>query len=200
MANICSCNLHIEGNKETIASLTKKITDQNDQLIELFYWFEKAKNDYGMWEDTFTPEPESINLSFGCKWAFPCDEFENLVKEYPSLEFSGSFEESGCEVYGKVSASEGIAFFTNMTPLDYFTEFNEDFATERNYIEKLSYKEFLKYTLDNNKDENDLDWLWCYLEPFIIDRIERKDLPLFIDREWHSEEDTEKFTTKLKGE
>lgn len=199
MANICSCYLHIEGNKDIIASLTKKITDQDKELIELFDWLEKAENDWGMWEDTFTPEPESINLSFGCKWGFPCNEFENLVAEYPSLEFSGNYEESGCEVYGKVSASNGVAFFTDMEPLGYFTEFNEDFAAEREDIEKLPYDKFLQYVIDD-EDTADLDWLWCYLDPLIIDRIKRKDLPLFIDKEWHSEEDTEKFTTKLKGE
>lgn len=199
MANICSNHLHIEGNKEDIAPLRKAITNQDPELLELFYWFTFTDEDYGLWDDTFTPEEESICLSFGSNWSFPGGHFESLVAEYPRLTFEAYSEEAAMEFFLKVTASDGLACCEDLTPLDYYTAMNEDFATERKSIEELSYDEFLKYALDN-KDEIDLDFLWCYLEPRIIDRIKRKDLPLFIDREWHSEEDTEKFTTKLKGE
>lgn len=197
MANICSNHLSISGNKENIASLTKKIMEQDKELLELFFWFEKTEWDYGMWKDTLNTEPESIDFSFGSKWAFPFDEFNNLVAAYPTLEFEGSYEESAMSIFGKVAASNGIASYTDIEPIDYYTEFNEDFAHERLSIKESRYNKFLKHVLE---DENeDLDHLWYYLEPLIIDRLKKEDLPLFINREWRSDDAKEKYLTKLKG-
>ena len=198
MANLCSNYIEITGNKKDIASLGKKIEEQDTELLSLFYWFTlRNGNDYGMWEDTLAVDSDSIFFGFGSKYAPPLKAIESLAEKYPRLNFNGSYEESGCEVYGKFYGTEGEFTFTDMAPLEYFTEFNEDFAAEREFIEKSSYEDFLKHALE--EETNDLDYLWTYLDPLIIDRIKEKDLPLFIDREWYNEDDAEKFTEKLKG-
>lgn len=191
MANICSNTLEISGNKEDIANLTKKITEQDKELLELFTWFKKTEGDYGLWEDSLETDSESISFSFGSKWSFPCKEFDSLVAANPRLNFSASWEESAMENFGKVSNTE----YTFLTPLEYYTEFNPDFFEERQQIENLPYDKFLEYV--EKYDSDDEDFSYSYLEPLIIERIKQEDLPLFIEKVWHHCED--KFTKKLKG-
>jgi len=196
MANICTNTLEITGSKEDIALFTKKITEQDKELLELFCWLEKTNSDYGMWEDSLNTEPDEIYLSFGSKWGFPDKEFNSLVAEYSRLNFKASWKEPGMEEFGKVSGSRGATSYTNLTPLDYYTEFNTDFFEEHQQIENLPYDKFLEYVAKFTTDYD--DYSYSYLEPLIIKRIKPKDLPLFIDKEWqHCEEE---FIKKLKGE
>ena len=199
MANICSNHMHIEGNKEDIRPLAEAIRDQNPELLELFTWFEFTEGDYGLWEDTFTPEPESINLSFGSKWNFPFDAFNSLVATYPKLNFEAFWEEPGMQVFGKACADNDHdpLSYEILTPLDYYTEMNEDFAHERKCLTEMSYKEFISYVMD---DWSDNDLFYGYLEEGIIKRINIKDLPLFIGKEWISENTIGIIESRLKGD
>lgn len=196
MANICSCELEITGDKSIISILTKKIEDQDEELLELFCWFtfaEDAESDYGMY--TFQDTEESINLSFCSKNNFP-SQFEKLVAAFPRLNFRGSYEEAGCEIYGKVSAIDGKITSTSLTPMEYYTEFYEDFAEERYRIEKLPYKKFLIYALEDEVDYQ--NYMYSYLEEIMLKRIKDEDLPLLIAHSWEHCKDA--FTQRLKGE
>ena len=199
MANICSNHVHIEGSAKDIAPLREAISNQDPELLGRFCWFAFTNGDYGLWNDCYTPEEESISLSFGSKWSFPGGPFESLVADYPRLSFEVYSEESATELFMKITASDGEAHLTYLTPLEYYTAMNEDFAKERRFVENPDYEEFLRHVLEDEVND-DLDHLWTYLDPLIINRIKKKDLPLFIDREWYSEENAEKFAQKLKGE
>lgn len=191
MANLCSNYLEITGNEKDISIITKKIEKQNKNLIDIFPWFEFSKYNYGLWKDCFTPAKKSICLSFGSKWNFPFDELQNLVKHYPTLTFEAIYEEPSMEIFGKVHAKNNDYIETRMKPLEYFSEYNEDFATKRECIEELPYDEFLKYTLEFDYEK---DFTYPYLIPLIIERIKKEDLSLFVNK--FSQE--ELFLKKLK--
>lgn len=181
MANICTNAMEISGDEKEIAVLAKKIEDQDTELLELFTWFEITDGDYGLWNDTLQISSGYIDFSYGSKWGPPKDDFFNLVKKYPRLSFKSRFEEPASIVYGKMIGEE----FIKMSPLDYYTDYDQDFGEERLQIENLPYKEFLKYI-----EEFDVldDWYYSFLIPLIVKRIKRKDLPLFIGKEWINNE------------
>ena len=177
MANICSNTLQITGNKEDIALFTKKITEQDKELIKLFTWLEYTDEDYGLWEESLETYSESISFSFGSQWCFPSKFSLGYCASRLLNSAHGSWEEPGMENYGKVSNCE----YTSLTPLEYYTEFNPDFFEERQQIENLPYDKFLGSIEKNDSDD---DYIYGYLEPLIIERIEKKDLPLFIEKKW----------------
>ena len=182
MANLCSNHMHIEGDKEDIAPLARAIRDQDKELLSIFCWFEFTDADYGLWENTFTPEQESINLSFGSKYRFP-QYFDSLAEKYSRLTFEIYSEEPGMLIYEKITASNGTVHREDLGPMDYYTKMNEDFAHERKYLKEADYKEFLSYVLDD-WDADEIEFVYHFLEKEIIERIETKDLPLFIGKEW----------------
>lgn len=198
MANLCSNHMYITGPAEVIQDLARKIRDKDPNLLGLFPWFELTDNDYGLWKDTFIPEEKSINLSFGSKWYFPTGPFDCLVTKYPRLTFVVNSEEPGMEIFQKITASEGMAHTENLSPIDYYTETNEDFASERRTLKEIDYEKFKDYLL--NDWTSDKYFIYEYLEKEIVARIKDKDLPLFIGKEWLNSYTEELISQRLKKE
>ncbi len=187
MANICSNTMEIAGDEKEIADLAKRIEEQDEELLKLFAWFESVKGDFGLWDDTLQVEPGEIRFSYGSKWTPPEKGYLSLVKKFPRLKFTGTFVEPAMDIFGRMDGEDLI----DMTPLDWYTDYNPEFYEERQRIEKSPYKEFLKYALkfDPEEDDDDFDYLASYvLVPVIMKRIEEKDLPLFIGLDWCKDE------------
>lgn len=195
MANLCSNNMEIFGD-EKILDLGKKIKAQNKKIIALFPWFEYSSYDYGLWEDTLLIDSESIVFSYGSKWRPPIQELTSLFLNYPTFTFKNTFEESGMEIFGEIHGENGVLTVHDMTPLEYYTQNDEDFSKQRNFIEKAPYKIFLKNELTNPSNE----LKYYYLEPLIINRLKTEDLPLFINRKWIDSNAEKLFPSRLKGE
>jgi len=191
MANICTNEMEITGNKKDIATLNTKIDEQDEELLKLFCWFtDGGLSDYGAFFIQSTDE--SINVDFCSKWDFPVEALTNLGAAYPRLKFEAFYEEPAMDVFGKISCINGKVTNTFLTPLDYYSEYNEDFQAEREHIENLPYSELLSYTLQDD------EYMYSYLDEIILKRIKDKDLPLFINYKWeHCEE---KFTSRLQGD
>lgn len=196
MANICSVNMSITGPEKELSKLANKIDKKSPALIRLFPWMEKTTYDYGLWEDTYNYNGESINLSFGCKWNFPDNEFGELARKYKKLSFKGTYEEPSMCIFGEFSAEEGSISITDMEGLDYFCLTNPDFAERVKKIRTLHYKRAIRYIQKYFEEDDDTYNLW-YLEPVMLKRIHKKDLPLFIHCDWTNKE---AFTKVLKGE
>jgi len=190
--------MSIEGSKEEILPLRELIDKQDKDLLALFPWFEFSDGgDYGIWEDCYTPEEESINISFGSKWSFPKDAFDTLVAKFPELVFEVSWEESGMDIYGKGSASEGLAHLEMITGLEYYLENNEDFAHEYKCLKEMPYEEFKNYILEDWEEE-EIEHPFNFLEEMIVKRLKDRDLPLFLGKEWLSGNTSELIEARLK--
>jgi len=174
--------MEISGDENTLSALAKKIEDQDKELLELFPWFEITKYDYGLWKDTLSIYPTLISFSYGSKWAPPEKQLYSLVDAYPTLTFKGTFEEPSMEIFGKITGEKGSLCLEYQEPLEYFTEYYENFAEERELIENGPYKDFLNSLLENSYD--DYSSIHHYLEPLIVRRLKDEDLPLFINKNW----------------
>ena len=188
MANLCFNFILISGSKNDIRALRIKIEKQDEILIDIFPWFKYTKYDYGLYEGTLAYTLTSISFSFGSKWCFPIDEFRNLIQRYPQLSFEGEFEESAMEIFGRFEAKGGSYNISNISPLDYYTDHYEDFKEEREYIETLPYEKFLKHVLETDYNDQEDSIPYCYLEPLILKKIKKKDLPLFVNYNWFNKE------------
>lgn len=197
MANLCSVNMTITGPEKELSKFAKKIERKSPALIRLFPWMEKTTYDYGLWKDTYNYDGENINFSFGCQWNFPDNEFGELARKYKKLSFKGTYEEPGMELFGEFSAEEGSISVTDMEGLDYFCLTDPDFAERVKKIRTLRYKRVIRYIQKYFEEKDDDTYNLRYLEPVMLERIQKKDLPLFIHCEW---DNRETFTKLLKGE
>ena len=182
MANLCTSRVEIHGDPKDIADLSEKISRQDKSLLEKCPHLEYSKYDYGLWEDTFTPESESILFTLGSKWNFPFQDLDNLMDEYPELNIEILSGEPGMDYYKKIIGHDKSYETYDLDPIDYFSEINEEFAEEYNHIQNAPYDEFLKEYVDVSYYNNSLEYA-DYLLPLIIKRIKQEDLPLFIANE-----------------
>lgn len=196
MANLCSCHLNIYGGRKDIQQLARDIERQNPGLIELFPWFEFTDMDYGLWEDTLAIESKQIGLSFGSKWNFPLEKFQDLVEYFLHLVFEGYYSEPACNIYGEVKVERGVILHNEMSPLDYYTEYDEDFKVEHELLRDSDYESFIRMALKTNYAKT-IGPPYYHLEPLIIKRLKTKDLPLFINHQWANYENL--FKERLKN-
>lgn len=178
MANLCTNRFYIYGNKKDISSMANKITNKDKKLLEICPHLELTNLDYGLYEDTFTPEEKSIFFIIGSKWSFPFQDLNNLINIYPDISFEITVAEPGMEIFQKIIGTEGHYEVSDISPIDYFAEVNEDFADEYNRIQDTPYDEFLKEYINISYYNEPLEFEQ-YLLPLIIKRIKNKDLPLF---------------------
>ena len=107
MANICTTNYVIEGEKEELDALYQTMKEQQENNLGCLVK-ELGKNPEevecrGEWTD-LERQGDTIRMTFETAWT-PCYEVTNLLKEaYPSLRIFYKAEEPGCEVYLKNDA------------------------------------------------------------------------------------------------
>lgn len=112
MANICTTNYVIEGEKKELDALyqTMKALQEKDlsSLVQKLVKNPKEVECRGVWTDLERQE-DTLRLTFETAWT-PCYEVMASLKEaYPSLRIFYKAEEPGCEVYLKNDA-EGKYF------------------------------------------------------------------------------------------
>ena len=112
MANICTTNYVIEGEKEELDALYQMMKEQQENhlgcLVKALGKNPEEVECRGEWTD-LERQGDTLCVTFETAWT-PCYEVTNLLKEaYPSLRIFYKAEEPGCEVYLKNDA-EGKYF------------------------------------------------------------------------------------------
>jgi hypothetical protein len=112
MANICTTNYVIEGEKKELDALYETMKSlQNPNLGQLVKALGKNPDEVlcrGEWSE-LERQDETLRMTFETAWT-PCYEVTNLLKTtYPSLRIYYKAVEPGCEVYLKNDA-EGKYF------------------------------------------------------------------------------------------
>ena len=130
MANICTTNYVIEGEKKELDALYEKMKElQGQNLGQLVESLGKNPDEVmcrGEWAD-LERQGDTLHVTFETAWT-PCYEVTDLLKAtYPSLRIFYKAEEPGCEVYLKNDA-EGKYFPETEAdghPFDLMTEESE---------------------------------------------------------------------------
>ena len=112
MANICTTNYVIEGEKEELDALCQTMKEQQENLLGcLVKTLGKNPEEVecrGEWIG-LEHQGDTLCVTFETAWT-PCYEVTNLLKEaYPSLRIFYKAVEPGCEVY-LTNAAEGKSF------------------------------------------------------------------------------------------
>lgn len=159
-------------------------------------WYDWSRKNWGTkWDAYDVRDPEEIDeglrFIFSTAWCPPVSWLEHAASLYPRLTFTLHWEE---EDAGRVTFcfEEGIEEDIGLSPHEFKMQFNEDYRSEYEFITTGDYKE----VRDKYLEHDDL-YEWPELDKFLLDRLEQRDLPLFIQYEWGSLED--KFREKLKG-
>lgn len=199
MANICNNDVTIMGKSHDVRKLLNRINKQDEELLKVFPFFNTDKyTDYRVYDlPTDIDKAEPLSFSFGSKWTAPLKELEafcQLIK----MDAKGSWEESACDVYGDFKYDSEAESFTyrELSPLEYYTEYHEDFAEERYFIETGHYEEVLDTYSKITEPDNDWDWFFQYLEALLLKRLKDKDLSIFINYPWN---DIKAFRNRLEG-
>ena len=104
MANICTTNYVIEGEKKELEALCQTMKEQQENnlgcLVKALGKNPEEVECRGVWTD-LEHQGETLRVTFETAWT-PCYEVTALLKEvYPSLRIFYKAEEPGCEVYLK---------------------------------------------------------------------------------------------------
>lgn len=107
MANICTTNYVIEGEKKELDALYQKMKElQGQNLGQLVESLGKNPDEVmcrGEWSN-LERQGDTLHVTFETAWT-PCYEVTDLLKAtYPSLRIFYKAEEPGCEVYLKNDA------------------------------------------------------------------------------------------------
>ncbi len=134
MANICTTNYVIEGEKEELDALYQTMKEQQENnlgcLVKALGKNPEEVECRGEWTD-LERQGDTLRMTFETAWT-PCYEVTTLMKEaYPSLRIFYKAEEPGCEVYLKNDA-EGKYFpetEEDGCPIQLMTEEQEQLQT-----------------------------------------------------------------------
>ena len=196
MANICSNHLEVTGDQEQLEALHKSLIDQDPALLKTVPNFTISNScDYSINSGEYiTFNDDVLCIDFGSKWNSPLDEIEELSNQYPDLVFEINFEECGNEVFGKAFIKNGSSDITEMEEIPYLEEFNSLYIMELEDLNNCTYEQFLeKYTHDNFFIEHPFG----YIDRCVVARIEKKDLPKFINRQWFDEKAENEYKRRL---
>lgn len=132
MANICSNSIIIYGKKAQLEALVKLIENQDKDLIEIFPYIDESRYaDYTIWEDTLTESDDRLSFSFGSKWSPPLDSIKVFCDHLNAILMTsaeGSWEETGCDIYGNWHYEDGNFNYQKIEGVDYYADNQPDFA------------------------------------------------------------------------
>lgn len=185
MANVCSNTVLITGPKDEVKKFDDLITSADKDLLEVFPWFTEDTRGYGTSYRSMQGD-DCLMICFDSKWSPPEIELRQLSQHYPKLRFTVNAQEPAMEVFCKLEYENGECLCDESLDADtYYTEYDEDYAQEKNDIAQLTSQEAVKYILD--KAEVDYPIQWSLLEPFVLERVEYHEMPLLINYEWQSD-------------
>jgi hypothetical protein len=138
---------------------------------------------------------KSIQYQFETPWTVPLPWLEATAKQFPLLTFrdQARFDDSGAiliKVYTKTGAVEVEQ--TNCEEHKWKIKFDKDYKKVYDFIVHGDYAKVIK-----RYSGADLNYYYT-LAPYLIKRIKRQDLPLFLEFDWGKNQGL--FTSKLKGD
>jgi len=183
-------------------------------------WYNEHCDKWGTKWDACEPEiindePEKgyLSYSFQTAWAPPCPWLMKVVELFPTLNFEMDYEEPGCVIYGVSTGSEGKFSDREMSHAEYLMEYNEEYTELVKKVRKMTQEELIaSFAGINNFGDccvEDEDWPneeWNDYEMFdfgclseeIVNLIEVKNLPLFMNVNWGSDYANDLFKERIK--
>lgn len=206
MANICSNDLTITGDKTQLKRLYELITDQDETLLEKFCWFNDANGGYGLENlDEITEYfPQgSISLAISSKWGPPTDDLASVSEDYPDLVFIIKYSEPSMEIFGQTTICAGqITEHIDYDPYDWYIENYEDCGAEAENIKTMDYDEFIEEYVKPGHFQETAEQIiggWL-LEKDMVNRVKDEDLPLMMNFKFMTIQAKELFNKRIKGE
>lgn len=146
---------------------------------------------------TFENSDEQLRYVFSTAWSPPAAWLAAVAPKYPTLEFELVYSEEGNDVFGMVSAYGDQFEDLSYTEEEFREQHDPDYIAQVRFIKKLPYKKLILTYSDPESSFTDLQPShYQYLDKHILARIKDKDLPLFVNREWHCKD---AFEARLKG-
>jgi len=215
-----SFNKHVPLYDEVTGEFIKKDLKMGDVYDSWGTKWDVNTNETYFEDDTADDQERgSITYGFDTAWGPASDWFEAVVALFPKLSFEIKYQECGCDIYGVATGEEGSVSVKDMTKEEYLIEWNEEYTGYIEEIKNMSTDELVKYfsgvkdfnaCLQDDEEWNEelsekYDWGDMYdfqsLDKYIVEKIDVKDLPLFMNVEWASDEAIVLFKERLsKGE
>lgn len=202
---------------ETVLSFEKHVPMKGPEED----WYNEHCNRWGTKWDACEPALDythdkekttcGANYAFQTAWAPPCGWLVKVVELFPTLDFKMEYDEGGCECYGVSSGSEGVLSTNEMTLNEWLEETNMDYQKAVKHISEMSQEDLIKYFsriknfIDYLQEEEEeeypdivLEYQFYPLAGTIIEAIEAKNLPLFINVDWGGDEYNNRYKERMK--
>ena len=214
MPNWCNNYVEIDGNKGTLQRIKNKIKGKGNvealslnsiiplpKILEDKGWYQWRLDNWGTkWdiEGAFLDESEnSLGYGFDSAWGPPIEAFITLSMQFPTVEIKMEYDEGGCELYGELILKGGdVRKDEEYTYEEWLEAKDGDYRKMKDFILSMPPKDIG----DNLKEIQECIEMYSPLEKYLVNRIEHKDLPLYINYEWHDSENEERYTERMKDE
>jgi hypothetical protein len=134
-----------------------------------------------------------LKFKFNTAWSPPTTWLVATAQLYPSLKFMDYYKDEGggCGVI-TLCVAEGLEEEKELSDHDWYYQFDPTYKEEYDLITTGDYQK----VVDKYKNQTEINY--SSLRRPLLDRIENKDLPLFIGMEWYGE-DKNLFEKRIKG-
>jgi hypothetical protein len=162
-------------------------------------WYDWNIKNWGTKWNAYDVDPvetieNGLKFRFNTAWASPSGWLLATAQLYPSLNFEDWWKDEGggCGIV-RLCIEDDMVEDEDISDHDWYYEFDPSYVAEYDLITEGDYQT----VLDKYKDETELNY--SILQEPLLERIEDKDLPLFMKLEWYGDE-KELFVKRLKGE
>ena len=174
---------------------------RHDELLAKYgavNWYDWCIKNWGTKWNAYDTEPveaveDGLKFTFNTAWCPPGAWLVVTAQLYPSLKFADYWkDDGGGSGIVTLCVNEGLEEEKGISDHDWYYQFDSTYKEEYDLITTGNYQE----VIDGYKDQTELNY--SLLSKPLLDRIEDKDLPLFIGIEWYGDE-KEVFEKRLKG-
>lgn len=162
-------------------------------------WYDWYCNNWGTKWNAYDAEPVEtveggLKFTFNSAWCPPGAWLVATAKLYPSLKFMDYWKDEGggCGIV-TLCVSEGLKEDKEIPDHDWYYQFDPTYKEEYDLITTGDYQK----VIDRYKDQTEFNY--SMLHRPLLDRIEDKNLPLFIGMEWYGEK-KKLYEKRLKGD
>lgn len=162
-------------------------------------WYEWALKNFGTkWNAYDAEEVQAIRggliFRFHTAWSPPSQWLATTAKQFPKLKFIDYWKDED-EDCGKITLytkdSELQVEDEDLEVHDWCLKFDPAYKEEYTFIARGPYQKMLDKYMKLDEPE------WMELNKFLLKRLRKNDLPLFINFEWYAEQ--RNFEARLKG-
>jgi hypothetical protein len=214
MPNWCNDSLTVTGPRPDLDAFIKAAKGKDDgKKLDLCFnslvpipaekeWYDWNIENWGTkWEPdsvSFNDEGTRLDYSFATAWCPPLELLQKVSAKFPTLEFVIIFDESGNGSYGKYIFKNGKFDGKDYTEEEYLQRYDEEYQNELERVEEATREEVLRYFSGEVSLEDDFPHYYL-IEPKLLKKLKKKDLPLIMDYDWQSEKAKKIYNRRLTG-